>query len=103
VNRHPIGVRRGSRRGHGIGAATASAFAQRGDVVVVSGRHDDVGERLAGGLKRAGAADSLFVHADVRFEREVAELISAAVNPSAGSTSRSTMPAPKGARRPSSG
>jgi NAD(P)-dependent dehydrogenase (short-subunit alcohol dehydrogenase family) len=78
VNRHPIGVRRGSRRGHGIGAATASAFAQRGDVVVVSGRHDDVGERLAG-LKRAGAADSLFVHADVRFEREVAELISAAV------------------------
>jgi len=38
-----------------------------------------VGERLAGGLKRAGAADSLFVHADVRFEREVAELISAAV------------------------
>jgi hypothetical protein len=41
-------------------------------VVVVSGRHDDVGERLAGGLRRAGAADSLFVHADVRFEREVA-------------------------------
>lgn len=38
-----------------------------------------MGERLAGGLKRAGAADSLFVHADVRFEREIAELISAAV------------------------
>src|SRR5574337_978854 len=63
----------------GSGAATASAFAQRGDVVVVSGRHDDVGERLARGLKRAGAVDSLFVHADVRFEREVAELIAAAV------------------------
>jgi NAD(P)-dependent dehydrogenase (short-subunit alcohol dehydrogenase family) len=79
VNRHSIGVRRGSRRGHGIGAATASAFAQRDDVVAVSGRHDDVSEHLAGRFERASAADSLFVHADVWFEREVADLISVAV------------------------
>ena len=32
---------------NGIGEATALAFAQRGDVVVISGRHDDTGERLA--------------------------------------------------------
>jgi NAD(P)-dependent dehydrogenase (short-subunit alcohol dehydrogenase family) len=64
----------------GIGEATASAFAQRGDVVVVAGRHDDAGERLAGDLKRGGAADSLFVRADVRFEREVADLIDTTVS-----------------------
>jgi NADP-dependent 3-hydroxy acid dehydrogenase YdfG len=29
----------------GIGGATAKAFGQRGDVVVISGRHDDVGEQ----------------------------------------------------------
>ena len=38
----------------GIGEATASAFAQGGNTVVVSGRHDDVGEQLARDLKRAG-------------------------------------------------
>ena len=59
----------------GIGEATASAFAERGDIVVVAGRHDDAGERLARDLKRAGASDSLFVRADVRFEGEVADLI----------------------------
>jgi NAD(P)-dependent dehydrogenase (short-subunit alcohol dehydrogenase family) len=63
----------------GIGEATAKAFAQRGDVVVVSGRHDDVGETLAHELKDAGATDALFVRADVRFEREVANLIDATV------------------------
>jgi NAD(P)-dependent dehydrogenase (short-subunit alcohol dehydrogenase family) len=64
----------------GIGEATASAFAQRGNTVVVSGRHDDVGEQLARDLKRAGAADSLFIHADVRFDREVADLIDTTLN-----------------------
>jgi NAD(P)-dependent dehydrogenase (short-subunit alcohol dehydrogenase family) len=64
----------------GIGEATASAFALRGDVVVVSGRHDDVGEQLARDLKAAGAADSLFVRADVRFDRELADLIDTTVN-----------------------
>jgi NAD(P)-dependent dehydrogenase (short-subunit alcohol dehydrogenase family) len=63
----------------GIGEATAKAFAQRGDAVVISGRHDDAGEQLARDLKKAGATDALFVHADVRFEREVAELIQTTV------------------------
>jgi NAD(P)-dependent dehydrogenase (short-subunit alcohol dehydrogenase family) len=63
-----------------IGTATASAFAQRGDVVVVSGRHDDSGVRLARDLRDVGAADALFVHADVRFERDVAELVGLTVN-----------------------
>jgi len=59
----------------GIGEATAKAFAQRGDIVVISGRHNDVGKRLAHDLKSAGATDSLFVRADVRFERDVADLV----------------------------
>jgi NAD(P)-dependent dehydrogenase (short-subunit alcohol dehydrogenase family) len=63
----------------GIGEATAKAFAKRGDVVVVSGRHDEAGEQLARDLKNAGATDALFVRADVRFEREVADLIDTTV------------------------
>jgi NAD(P)-dependent dehydrogenase (short-subunit alcohol dehydrogenase family) len=63
----------------GIGAATATAFARRGDVVVISGRHDDVGARLARDPKDAGAADALFVRADVRFEPGVASLIDTTV------------------------
>lgn len=59
----------------GIGEATALAFAQRGDVVVISGRRDDTGERLARYLKAVGATDVLFVRADVRFEREIADVI----------------------------
>jgi NAD(P)-dependent dehydrogenase (short-subunit alcohol dehydrogenase family) len=63
----------------GIGEAAARAFAQRGDVVVVAGRRDDAGDRLAHDLKRAGAADALFVHADVRFDRDLADLLDAIV------------------------
>jgi NAD(P)-dependent dehydrogenase (short-subunit alcohol dehydrogenase family) len=63
----------------GIGRATSSAFARRGDVVVVSGRHHDVGEQLARELKGLGAHDSLFVRADVAFERDVADLVGATV------------------------
>jgi NAD(P)-dependent dehydrogenase (short-subunit alcohol dehydrogenase family) len=63
----------------GIGAATAIAFARRGDVVVISGRHDDVGQDLALRLNALGAADALFVHADVRFEHEIADLIAITV------------------------
>ena len=47
----------------GIGEATALAFAQRGDVVVISGRDDDAGERLARYLEAVGATDALFVRA----------------------------------------
>lgn len=59
----------------GIGWATALAFARRGDIVVASGRHEEAGERLAQDLKAAGASDTLFARADVRFERDVANLI----------------------------
>jgi NAD(P)-dependent dehydrogenase (short-subunit alcohol dehydrogenase family) len=59
----------------GIGEATALAFAQRGDVVVIAGRDDDTGERLARYLTAVGAADALFVRADVRFEREIADVM----------------------------
>src|ERR1700759_1068810 len=61
----------------GIGKATASAFAQRGDIVVVGGRNDDIGEQVARDLKSAGAVDSMFIHTDVRFERDIAHLIDA--------------------------
>src|ERR1700722_10042049 len=59
----------------GIGEATAKAFAQRGDIVVISGRHDDVGARLAQDLRAGGAADAAFVRADVRSGPELAHLI----------------------------
>ncbi|WP_374022254.1 SDR family NAD(P)-dependent oxidoreductase [Mycobacterium sp. HNNTM2301] len=63
----------------GIGEATAKAFAGRGDVVVVSGRHPEVGERLVGDLKAAGAVDAVFVRADVRSDSQVEKLIDTAV------------------------
>jgi NAD(P)-dependent dehydrogenase (short-subunit alcohol dehydrogenase family) len=50
----------------GIGEATALAFAQCAD---------DAGERLARYLAAVGAPDALFVRADVRFEREIADVI----------------------------
>lgn len=63
----------------GIGEATAKAFAQRGDLVVVSGRHPDVGEQLVLDLKTAGASDAIFVRTDVRSDHELANLIDTAV------------------------
>lgn len=59
----------------GIGEAAARAFAQRGDIVVISGRHDDLGAQLAQDLKAAGATDAVFVRADVRNAHELAHLI----------------------------
>lgn len=59
----------------GIGEATAKAFAQHGDIVVISGLHDDVGAGLAQDLKAVGAADAVFVRADVRSGPELAHLI----------------------------
>ena len=64
----------------GIGEAAALAFAQRGDIVVISGRHNDTGERLARYLNAGGAADALFVCADVRFERDIADVIHTTMN-----------------------
>jgi NAD(P)-dependent dehydrogenase (short-subunit alcohol dehydrogenase family) len=58
----------------GIGRATAMAFAKKGSKVVVSGRHDDEGQALAGELQALGA-EAHFVRADVTKEDEVRKLI----------------------------
>jgi NAD(P)-dependent dehydrogenase (short-subunit alcohol dehydrogenase family) len=58
----------------GIGRATALAFADEGASVVVAGRRDEAGEALAGALRARGAAAE-YVHADVRHEDEVRNLI----------------------------
>src|SRR5260370_32592816 len=58
----------------GIGRATALAFAQEGARVVVSGRHDDAGQKLATELHTLGA-EAEFVRTDVRHEDEVKNLV----------------------------
>src|SRR6478736_6642647 len=58
----------------GIGRATAVAFAHDGARVVVSGRHDDEGQKLAKELRKLGT-EAEFVRTDVRHEEEVKNLI----------------------------
>ena len=58
----------------GIGRATALAFAKEGAHVVVSGRHDEEGKKLAAEMRRLGG-EAEFVRADVRHEEEVRKLI----------------------------
>ena len=62
----------------GIGRATALAFARDGADVVVSGRHDEAGEALAGELRALGG-EAAFIKADVRHDAQVAALVDAAV------------------------
>src|SRR4029077_3226945 len=58
----------------GIGRATAVAFAHDGARVVVSGRHDDEGQKLAKELRNLGT-EAEFVRTDVRHEEEVKSLV----------------------------
>jgi NAD(P)-dependent dehydrogenase (short-subunit alcohol dehydrogenase family) len=58
----------------GIGRATALAFAREGARIVVSGRHDEEGKKLAAEMRKLGA-EAEFVRADVRHEEEVRKLI----------------------------
>jgi len=58
----------------GIGRATAIAFAKEGARLVVSGRHKEVGQALAVELSALGA-EAEFVHADVRREEDVRDLV----------------------------
>jgi len=58
----------------GIGRATALAFAHAGARIVVSGRRDEAGLALAAELRVLGV-EAEFVHADVRREDEVRDLV----------------------------
>jgi NAD(P)-dependent dehydrogenase (short-subunit alcohol dehydrogenase family) len=58
----------------GVGRATALAFAQQGNRVVVSGRHDEAGQALATELRALGA-EAEFIRADVRHEDDVRGLV----------------------------
>src|SRR5271155_849203 len=58
----------------GIGRAAAFAFAQEGNRIVVSGRHDDAGETLVSELRALGR-EAEFIRADVRREDDVRDLV----------------------------
>jgi NAD(P)-dependent dehydrogenase (short-subunit alcohol dehydrogenase family) len=58
----------------GIGRATALAFADQGDRIVIAGRHQDAGEALVSEL-RAKNAEAEFLSADVRHEEDVLNLV----------------------------
>jgi NAD(P)-dependent dehydrogenase (short-subunit alcohol dehydrogenase family) len=58
----------------GIGRATAIAFAKEGARLVVAGRREDAGQQLAAELRALGA-EAEFVHADVRHEDDVRDLV----------------------------
>jgi NAD(P)-dependent dehydrogenase (short-subunit alcohol dehydrogenase family) len=58
----------------GIGRAAAFAFAQEGNRIIVSGRHDDAGEDLVRELRALGT-EAEFIRADVRREDDVRDLV----------------------------
>ena len=62
----------------GVGRATALSFAREGHRVAISGRRDEAGHALAAELRALGA-EAEYLHADVRFENEVRQLVEKAV------------------------
>jgi NAD(P)-dependent dehydrogenase (short-subunit alcohol dehydrogenase family) len=62
----------------GIGRATSVAFANAGADVVISGRRQDEGQKLAAELRTLGA-EAEFVQADVRHENDIQKLVDQAV------------------------
>jgi NAD(P)-dependent dehydrogenase (short-subunit alcohol dehydrogenase family) len=58
----------------GIGRATALAFAKAGARLIVSGRRDEAGAKLVTELRESGA-EAEYVHADVRIEDDVQNLV----------------------------
>src|SRR5437667_7916443 len=58
----------------GIGRATALAFANEGARLIVSGRRDEDGKKLAAELRKTGA-EAEFVRSDVRDDEDVRGLI----------------------------
>src|ERR1700756_4734867 len=58
----------------GIGRAAAFAFAREGNRVVISGRHEDVGQALAAELREFGGKAE-FIRADARREDDVRSLV----------------------------
>src|SRR5271155_3381095 len=62
----------------GIGRATAIAFAREGARVAVSGRRDEVGEKLVAELRALGA-EAEYWRADVRHDDDVRDLVNKTV------------------------
>src|SRR5258708_21852563 len=58
----------------GIGRATAIAFAREGARIVISGRHEEEGQKLVGELSKLGA-EAEFVRSDVRHDDDVRSLV----------------------------
>src|SRR6266446_24691 len=62
----------------GIGRATALAFAKEGARLVIAGRRDEAGQNLVAELRRLDA-EAEYVHADVRHEDDVRNLVNKTV------------------------
>src|SRR6202162_188837 len=58
----------------GIGRATAIAFARKGARVVISGRRDEVGQKLLAELRELGA-EAEYWRTDVRHDEDVRDLV----------------------------